>query len=186
MRKMLGEFKVLKTVVLRLNKAGIPYMITGSVAMNYYAQPRMTRDVDIVVEIGSRDIEKFYGLFRNDFYIDLGELKTAVKTRGMFNIIHLKEIFKIDFIVRKQNSFRALEFQRRRKVKIDDFEVFLINPEDLILSKLLWAKKSHSEFQLKDVKNLLQTQVDLGYIRKWANKLTVVKLLEEALDGRHN
>ena len=42
---MLGQIIVLKDVADRLEQAGIAYMITGSLAMNYYAQPRMTRDV---------------------------------------------------------------------------------------------------------------------------------------------
>lgn len=38
-------------VVERLEAAGIEYMLTGSVAMAWYAQPRQTRDIDIVVEL---------------------------------------------------------------------------------------------------------------------------------------
>ena len=50
---MIEQFKVLKDVVSRLESAGIPYMITGSLALNHYAQPRMTRDIDLVVDLTS-------------------------------------------------------------------------------------------------------------------------------------
>jgi hypothetical protein len=30
-------------------------MLTGSMAMNYYAQPRMTRDIDVVLALGPSD-----------------------------------------------------------------------------------------------------------------------------------
>ena len=48
---MESEADVLKLVASRLNAAGIPYMVSGSMALNFYATPRMTRDIDIVVEI---------------------------------------------------------------------------------------------------------------------------------------
>jgi N-acyl-D-aspartate/D-glutamate deacylase len=43
---MLSELEVLEDVCARLEKARIEYMLTGSMAMTYYAQPRMTRDID--------------------------------------------------------------------------------------------------------------------------------------------
>lgn len=45
------ELDILRDVSERLESAGIEYMLTGSVAMNYYAQPRMTRDIDLVVAL---------------------------------------------------------------------------------------------------------------------------------------
>jgi len=49
---MQNELDVLRDVSRRLESAGIAYMLTGSMAMNYYAQPRMTRDIDLVLEVG--------------------------------------------------------------------------------------------------------------------------------------
>lgn len=40
---------VLQDISRRLALAGIPYMITGAMAMSLYARPRMTRDIDIVI-----------------------------------------------------------------------------------------------------------------------------------------
>ncbi len=52
---MKSELDILKIVVERLDKADIPYMLTGSMAANFYTVPRMTRDIDIVIEITERD-----------------------------------------------------------------------------------------------------------------------------------
>ena len=180
---MINEFKVLKDVVTRLNKNKIPYMLSGSIAMNYYSEPRMTRDIDIVVEIESA--EKFYNLFKKNFYIDLEMIKDSILNKKMFNIIHLGEIIKIDFMVRKDSEFRKTEFRRRRKVKIGNLEIFIVSIEDLVLSKLVWAKDNHSEIQLKDVKNLLREKVDMEYIKKWAGVLLINNLLNEVL-GKQN
>lgn len=54
--------------------------------------------------------------------------------------------------------------------------------DDLVISKLIWAKDSHSEMQLKDVKNLIETvdNLDMGYIGDWLRKLGLEELYEEA------
>ena len=178
---MLDEFKVLKIVIERLNEGAIPYMISGSVAMNYFAQPRMTRDIDIVIEISKNDVERIYKLFERDFYIDLDAVRNAVLKKEMFNIIHLTEVIKIDFIISKGHEFDKTTFLRRKRIKIDDTEMFLISVEDLILSKLLWAKDSYSEIQIKDVRNLLQQKPDMKYIEQWIKRLGIEELWQELL-----
>src|SRR5439155_23413751 len=60
---MSEELDVLKMVTGRLDAAGIPYMVTGSMALNYYAVPRMTRDVDVVAELGIADVNRVAELF---------------------------------------------------------------------------------------------------------------------------
>jgi len=176
---LLDEFKILKSIAQKLNDNNIPYMLTGSVAMSYYSAPRMTRDIDIVIEIN--DIENFYRLFKDDYYIDLDTVRDSVLNRGIFNIIHSVEIIKIDFIVRKDSAYRKKEFERRKKIKFNDGYIYLVSIEDLIISKLIWYKESESEMQLKDIKNLLKENPDLKYLKEWCIKLDLTELLEEAL-----
>jgi hypothetical protein len=57
--------------------------------------------------------------------------------------------------VRKDTPYRREESFRRKKITVDDQDLFVVSPEDLILSKLEWAKDSQSEVQLNDVRNLL-------------------------------
>ena len=154
---MLSELKIFRDVIEKLNNNNIPYMISGSVAMNYYAIPRMTRDIDIIIEI--KNIKAFYGTFKKDYYINQEMVSAAVKHQQMFNIIHLKEVIKIDFIIRKNTEYRKTEFERRKKVEIDGMGVFIVSIEDLIISKLLCGKDSHSELQIRDVKNLLKEKL---------------------------
>jgi len=52
----MNEIDIVRDISRRFEKAGISYMLTGSMAMNYYAQPRMTRDIDVVIAIGPEDI----------------------------------------------------------------------------------------------------------------------------------
>ncbi len=64
------QLTVLKPVAARLDAADIPCMITGSVAAGHYAQPRMTRDLDFVVDLELADAERVVALFRAEFECD--------------------------------------------------------------------------------------------------------------------
>ncbi|MCJ7666137.1 MAG: nucleotidyltransferase [Actinobacteria bacterium] len=176
---MLNELKIFKDVIEKLNNNNIPFMISGSVAMNYYTIPRMTRDIDIVIEI--EDIKGFYNTFKKEYYIDPEMIENAIKHQQMFNIIHLKEVIKIDFIIRKNTEYRKTEFKRRKKVKIDGIKVSIVTIEDLIISKLLWARDSHSELQIRDIKNLLKERADMGYINNWVIKLNIEDFFQEIM-----
>lgn len=99
---MLSELDVLKDVCARLEDAQIGYMLTGSMAMNYYAQPRMTRDIDIVVELEASDAEKLISSFEPDYFVPGDALLSALRERGMVNLLHLDSVVKVDLIVRKQ------------------------------------------------------------------------------------
>ena len=178
------ELEVLKIVTRRLSEADVPYMVSGSIAANYYTVPRMTRDIDIVVELKGADIDKFVRLFEKDFYIDKETVKEEISHRGMFNLIHNQYVIKVDFIVRKESEFQEIAFSRRKKVLIENTQMWFISAEDLILVKLHWAKDSHSEMQLKDVRNLFQTVkgLDIVYIKDWVKGLNLGQIYKEARD----
>lgn len=178
---MSEEIEVLKQVCKNLENADLPYMLTGSFAGNFYAVPRMTRDIDIVIEIFQSDCEKIYQVFKNDFYIDKDAISDAIKQHGMFNIIHNESVFKVDFIIRKDSEYRRTEFQRKQRAKFDENEIWIVSPEDLIISKLYWAKDSFSEMQIKDVKNLQNSLVNLDtdYIKKWVHILELKSIYQQ-------
>jgi hypothetical protein len=129
------ELEVLKIVTSRLATGGIPYMVTGSIAVNYYAVPRMTRDIDVVVELSPRDTDRICSIFQNDFYIDREAVQRSIEEKGMFNIIHSALVIKVDFVVRKGSDYRREEFSRKRRVTVEGHDLFMVAPEDLIISK---------------------------------------------------
>jgi len=156
-------------------------MITGSTAANFYTVPRMTRDIDLVVELTGKDVARVVEIFTDDFYLDRQAVEEAVNRKGMFNLIHTEYVIKVDFVVRKDSSYRRMEFSRRKQVAVDDQSLCVVAPEDLILSKLDWAKESRSEVQLTDVRNLLRSVkgLDRRYLARWAKKLGVESLYRE-------
>lgn len=154
-------------------------MLTGSMAMNYYAQPRMTRDIDYVVALRPQDTERIVKLFSPDYYVSREAVESSITHQSMFNLINNESVIKVDCIVRKQNEYRLNEFNRRQRIKIQDFETWIVSKEDLILSKLFWAKDSRSQVQLGDAKSLFSTGCDCNYIEQWTNKLNVAGLWKE-------
>ena len=50
----------------------------------------------------------------------------------------------------------------------------------MILSKLNWAKDTHSEMQIRDAANILRNGFDENYIKHWAKELGIEDLLTEA------
>ena len=149
--------------------------------MNQYAQPRMTRDIDIVVMLQKDDTATIVNLFEADYYVPVATISRAIARRSMFNLIHNESVFKIDFIVLKADAYRQEEFARRRQVTIEDFQTWVVSREDLILSKLFWAKDSKSEMQLRDVKNLLTPDCEMEYLTSRAAQLGVAELLNEVM-----
>jgi hypothetical protein len=175
------EIDIVKDISRKFERAQIPYMLTGSMAMNYYAQPRMTRDIDVVIAISPSDVERVTALFRPDYYVSEDNIRESLAHESIFNLIHQESVIKVDCIVRKSSEYRRIEFERRQKISILDFTTFIVSKEDLIISKLFWAKDSHSEVQLGDVRNLLATGYDVAYLHHWTRKLGLDNLLEECL-----
>jgi hypothetical protein len=178
--RMPTELDVLAVVGDRLTEQRIPFMLTGSFAMAHYATPRMTRDLDIVVALGLEDVAQVVTAFSHDFYIDADVAKAAVAAERLFNLMHYGSGIKVDLIVRKSTEYRMLEFSRRRQVELGSVRTWIVSREDLILSKLVWARDTASELQMRDVEQLLAGPVDAGYVRQWAQVLGVESLLERS------
>lgn len=175
------QLEFVKLIASRLDAAGIPYMLTGSVALAVYATPRLTRDVDVVIACTPADAERLVRAFKPDNYVSAEAVTEAVASRGMFNIIHHGWVIKADFIVRKDEEYRLAEFERRRTVDLGGFSASLVSPEDLILSKLLWARATGSEVQMRDARELAAIpDLDWGYLRSWASRLSVAEDLVRA------
>ena len=170
---MLNELDIVRDVSARLERGGLAYMLTGSMAMNYYAQPRMTRDIDLVIALTPQDIDKV------DYYISRDAVSSSIAHESLFNLIHQESIIKVDCIVRKSSPYRRAEFERRQRITIEDFSTWIASKEDLIISKLWWAKDSRSEQQLRDVKNLVGTGCDRDYIARWTQELGLSNLWQE-------
>jgi predicted nucleotidyltransferase len=174
------ELLALSDVCARLDGMGIAYMLTGSLAMSYYARPRMTRDIDLVVALESADAQRLADALGADYHADAGAIAAAIRDARPWNIVHLPTVVKIDLIPRKDTPYGRAEFERRRRVELAGVSLWIVSVEDLILSKLEWARDSRSEQQRRDVSLLLKVPVDREYVQEWAGRLGLAAALEEA------
>lgn len=178
------ELEFLGYMADKLEEARLPHMLTGSMAMMFYAVPRMTRDIDFVVECRAEDVPRLLEVFQPDCYVREEAVREAVSRPGVFSIVHTEWAIKADLIVRRQSEYRELEFARRRTMAVGELSVAVVSPEDLILSKLDWARDSVSASQHQDVAQLLAavSNLDLDYLERWAGALGVLDRLRE-LEG---
>lgn len=168
---------ILIYVVDVLERLEISYMITGSIAVSYYGIPRLTHDVDIIIEIGAAKVEEVASSFGEGFYISGEAIRDAVMRRGMFNAIHSKSGFKVDFWLVKKELYDQTRFNRKMAHRLLGRDVYITSPEDLLIIKLIWHKDSGSDKHFQDALGLYRMQVDsldMKYLRKWCDELSVL------------
>ncbi len=164
----------LKILTGYFEKNKIAYMLSGSVAMSIYALPRFTRDFDFVVHLQPEDVPTLMQCFNEGYYCDEDAVREAIKNKGMFNIIDHKSGYKADFIILKDEPYRLAEFERRKPVTFLHSQIYLVSPEDLVISKLIWIQQSRSSLQMEDIKSLLElADLDHNYIKKWIAVLRI-------------
>ena len=98
---MKNELDIVRDVSHRLEQGGLAYMLTGSMAMNYYAQPRMTRDINLVVALTPPDTDTVVRLFTPDYYVSRDAVSSSILHESLFNLIRHESVIKVDCIVRK-------------------------------------------------------------------------------------
>jgi len=166
-----------KRIAAALEAAGVPYMITGSIAGAYHGLPRATQDIDVVIDPSTQTLQRFLAQFPEpDFYVSQEAATDALKHRAMFNIIELETGWKFDLIIRKNRAFSRAEFERRQPRPGTAQAIYVTSPEDLILAKLEWAKTGGSARQLEDVASILRIQgptLDTSYIETWTKQLDI-------------
>lgn len=177
---------LLTRVVTILEDARVPYMLTGSLAAAYYALPRATQDVDLVVDATPAQLDAVVDrLLEEGFYVSREAAHEAHRTRGQFNAIDPEAGWKIDVILRKDRPFSVREFSRRRPAVLLGLEVPLASLEDLILAKLEWSTVGESELQRRDVVQLLETagdSLDGAYLEEWVANLGLGEEWREILE----
>jgi hypothetical protein len=171
--------KALERIVGLLDGAGIPYMLSGSMAGTFHGTPRSTMDFDLVIDPSTASLRKFLdSLDPEEHYADRAAAGKALRSRGQFNVIDSRSGWKADLILRKDRPFSREEFRRRFRAEVLGLPVWLSTAEDTILAKLEWARKGASERQARDVAGIVAVrgaELDLGYLDLWAPRLGVAR-----------
>jgi hypothetical protein len=151
--------------------ADIPYFVTGSLASSAHGVPRSTNDIDIVISPTRQQLEKLLEQFpASEFATDRDDAFDALVRRSLFNIVDYASLWKIDFIIRQYTPFDASRFARREIVEIAGAPIYTASSEDILITKLWWAKLGESEKQIADVAGIIQVQgerLDTEYVDRW-------------------
>ena len=172
-----------------LEELNIPYLIGGSLASTLYGMVRTTQDSDIVAEMRLEHLQPFVLALQDEFYVDDEMIAESIQRHSSFNIIHRESMFKVDVFIPRPRPFLQSQLGSRSKANLpfeSEVSAKFSSPEDIILAKLEWYRLGGevSERQWRDILGVLKTragELDLGYLRKWANELKVSDLLERAL-----
>jgi len=183
------EHNLFRIFVSRLNKLSIPYMITGAVASIIYGEPRLTNDIDLVINMDSDDVETFAEAFPiEDFYCPPTEvirLEIGRSQRGHFNLIHHETGFKADIYASGRDELNHWGLKSRKSVDVEGEKFWLAPIEYVILRKLEYYREGESEKHLRDVSSILAfspDEIDLKMLEKQINTRTLEKEWKAAKD----
>jgi hypothetical protein len=159
-----------------LERLNIPYMVVGSAASSIYGEPRMTQDLDVVIDATLAQLDRLCDAFPPDqFYVSKEAAHSALEARTQFNIIHPDSGNKIDIMITGQEEWAKTQFSRRRKIGLQPaVEAVAASPEDVIIAKMLYYAEGGSEKHLRDITGVLKvsgTELDRAYLQKWVDTL---------------
>ncbi len=187
---MLNEpIEVTLKVTAVLERLGIPYLISGSLASTLYGMIRTTQDSDIIAEMRPAHIQSFVAALQNEFFLDEEMIAESIQRNSSFNIIHRDTMFKVDVFIPRPRPFHQSQLARAQRQTFSlesEMSANFASAEDTILSKLEWYRMGSdvSDRQWRDILGVLKTrsgELDLDYLHKWAKELKVSDLLERAL-----
>jgi hypothetical protein len=167
----MNEQELLADCLRRLNRSGVTYYLTGSMASNYWGVPRTTHDLDFVIQLPASAVAKIVSAFAPDFYIEEAAVRAALK---------------VDFWLPKPEPFDREMLRRRVHVTLFGEPAWIATAEDVILHKLVWNRISPSDRQLGDAAGVMAVQagaLDKNYLKQWARELKLTGELEKLLSG---
>ena len=183
-----------------LDTQAIPYLVVGSVAAIVHGEYRMTRDIDIVLDLAARDVRALVDGLREGFtflpsditdaLVRLPEARADWQQRASFCAYDKATGFQIDVYLSSGRPFEVAQFQRGEVLDIlgdSGGTLRVASAEDTVLAKLEWFKLAPSDRQWRDVQAILRVQDDAlnhAYLRQWAAELAISDLLEYALKGQ--
>ncbi len=183
----MDQAELLRYVAATLEAQAVDYMVVGSFASATYGEPRLTHDIDIVVQLAEKQIGNLVGAFPSpEFYVSESAVREAISQRGQFNVIHPSSGNKIDFMIARNDAWGRSQFARRiRRSILPDRETYVAAPEDVILGKLWYFQEGGSDKHLRDITGILKVsgdEIDRDYIAHWAKQLGVTKPWQAVLE----
>jgi hypothetical protein len=177
--------ETLKEITAAFNRVGVRYAIGGSLASSAHSVWRTTADVDIIAAIAPTQAVDFVHALGKDWYADVDEASRSIAAGRSFNVIHMKNVQKVDVFPARE-SFHRAQLDRATVLSLTESGIpcAVTTAEDILLAKLRWYRDGGeaSDRQWNDITTLIATNtaMDWDYVEEWASTLGVSALLERA------
>jgi len=184
--------ELIDTFIRPLSSSGLPYAVTGSVAAMAYGEPRLTNDIDLVLEIKTADIPRLVAAFPEaDFYLPPAEViasEIVRGNRGHLNIISQHSLLKADVYIVSGDPLHHWAMENVKVIDIEGLPVAFTPPEYLIIRKLEFYREGGSQKHLRDIAAMLEESseiIDQSFLTHHlkALNLTAQYQLAQALAG---
>ena len=170
-----------------INRLGIPYMVTGAVAAVVYGEPRLTRDIDLVIGLRSTQSRRFAAAWPDsDFYVPPPEAikeETGRASGGHFNVAHHETAMRADVYLAGTDELMRWGLERAVAHDVDGEPVRFAPVEYVIVSKLRFCQQGGSERHLRDIAGMLSVSgeaVEREAVAGWARRYGVMKQWRKA------
>ncbi len=172
---LLTVFQELEAVA---RERGIKFVIMGGMATSIYIEPRATFDIDGIAAITDEAIPGFLeALEEKGFFSDSKNPVKVINGLSFITLYYSPAKLYVDIFLAR-NEFQKQIMERARSAEIDDLQLEIISPEDLIIVKLISGRPRDTE----DVRRILaenKGSLDFDYLQKWAGRLGVSIFLDD-------
>lgn len=153
----------------KLNEKRIRYIVVGGIAVNLYGIPRMTYDIDLLLDLEEKNIENFLRLlkdwgFKPKVHVNIMDFANKdnredwIKNKNMkaFNLVNQKGVLsEIDIIIDSPIDY-AKGHKNAKTIILQGVRIPVVAIDDLIAMKQVTGRQ--------------QDEADIRYLRKQKNE----------------
>ena len=176
--------EIVTAIIEALEKASIEYAVVGSFSSNFYGKPRSTADLDLVVHLPNIDAIRSIALHLPAQFKLARQMSFELVTgTNRFELEIEGTAFKVEFFILSSDLHDQARFSRRKQVVMDDLPLFVPSVEDVIITKLRWARPK----DIEDIEEILLVGYPLDeiYLSKWCTMhgtSDLLKSIRQAID----
>ncbi len=152
-------------ILKEFNKRRIKYIVVGGLAVNFYGIPRMTYDIDLLLKLEDKNLEKFLNLlkswgFKPKIPVNIMDFakkecrENWIKNKNMkaFNLVNPSWVLsEIDVIIDSPVNYETA-IKNVKYIKVHSARIPVISLKDLI--------------KMKNVSCRTQDKLDVKYLKK--------------------